>query len=134
MPPRRPAGRISWPLVLGLGALALIRPLAHITGLSEVTGPAVAAVGLTLAVTATWVGVVGLGRVPRPVLTLTLAAVAYGLYTVVLSAVLSPILTGTLQGPAVMPFAVVPIVLTNAAWGAVAGVLAAGLQRLRGER
>lgn len=126
----RPA--VSWPLVLGLGALALLRPLARITGAADALGAPTGPLLLTGLVTLVWIGVVGLGRVPRPVLTLTLAGVAYGVYIVPLSAVLSTVLTGTLQGPLAMPIAIVPILVTNALWGGLAGLLALAVQRLRG--
>lgn len=136
-PSPRPGGappRVSWPLVLGLGAIALVRPLARITGADETLGSPAGSLLLTVLVTAAWVAIVGLGRVPRPVLTLTLAGLAYGLAVVPLSAVASTALTGTLQGAAAVPFAVVPILATNAAWGAVAGLLALAVRSLRGER
>jgi hypothetical protein len=125
---------VSWPLVLGLGALALVRPLARVTGLEDSWGTPATALLLTFLVTGTWAAVVGLGRVPRPVLTLTLAGLAYGIYVIPLSAVLSVGLTGTLQGPLAVPFAVVPVLATNALWGAVAGLLALAVQSLRREK
>src|SRR6478735_7006789 len=70
-PPRPSTDRLSWPTVLGLGAMALLWPLTALTGLGGDGAPrALAVLGLTALV---WVGVVGLGRVARPVLTLTLA-------------------------------------------------------------
>ncbi|KUG61799.1 hypothetical protein [Kocuria sp. CH-021] len=126
----RPA--VNWLLVLGLGAVALVRPLARVTGAADVLGAPAGPLLLTGLVTAVWIGVVGLGCVPRPVLTLVLAGLAYGVYVIPLSAVLSTVLTGTLQGPVAVPVAVVPILLGNALWGLVAGLLALGVQRLRG--
>ena len=134
-PPGGPtAPGVSWPLVLGLGAIALVRPLARITGADESLGAPAGSLLLTLLVTAVWVAIVGLGRVPRPVLTLTLAGLVYGLAVVPLSAVASTALTGTLQGPIAVPFAIVPILATNAVWGAVAGLLAVAVRSARGER
>lgn len=127
--------RISWPLVLGLGLLALARPVTN-TVLGQLgidPGPTVP-IGWTLVITAFWVGVVGLTRVPRPVLTLVLAGLAYGVFAIVLSGILSPLLLGHLAGPLANPIAIVPVLATNALWGAIAGVLALGLQRLRGAR
>ncbi len=123
---------LSWPAVISLGLLALARPLARITGADEVLGTPGGPLLLTLAVTAAWVLVVGLGRVPRPVLTLTLAGVTYALATLPLSAVLSTVIDGVPAGPLVNPVAIVPVLLLNAGWGALAGVLALGVQRLRG--
>lgn len=126
-----PPAPLHWPLILGLGAVALIRPLSNITGLSEVIGQPWTALGATLLVSMVWLGVVGFGRVPRPFLTIVLASLAYGLYAIVLSAVLSPILTGELQGPVTMPWAIIPLMLSNAVWGAVIGALAVAVQAVR---
>lgn len=123
---------VKWQLVPALGAIALVLPLARMTGLAEVvpSGPWL----LTVLVSLVWIGVVGLGRVPRPVLTLTLAGLAYGVAIIPLSAAVSTVLTGTVQGPLVMPIAVVPILLMNGLWGLLAGLLAGAVQRLKGAR
>jgi hypothetical protein len=132
-PPRiRPA--VNWLLVLGLGAVALVRPLARITGATDGLGTPAGPLLLTGMVTLVWIGVVGLGQVPRPVLTLVLAGLAYGIYVVPLSAVLSIALTGTLQGPVAVPIAVVPVLITNALWGLLAGLFALALQHLCARR
>ena len=132
-PPTTPAARpLNVPLVLGLGAVALARPLARVTGAVDALGEPAGPLLLTVAVPAVWVLVVGLGGVPRPVLTLTLAGVTYAVAVIPLSAVLSSLLDGTLSGPLANPVAVVPLLVTNAAWGAAAGLLALGVQHLRG--
>ncbi|ALU39013.1 hypothetical protein AS188_03790 [Kocuria flava] len=131
-PTTRPA--VNWVLVLGLGAVALVRPLARITGAAEGLGAPAGPLLLTGLVTLVWVGVAGLGRVPRPVLTLVLAGLLYGICVIPLSAVLSTVLTGTVQGPVAVPIAVVPVLLTNALWGLVAGLLALAVQHVRGVR
>lgn len=129
-PPRiRPA--VNWLLVPGLGAVALVRPLARITGATDGLGTPAGPLLLTGLVTLVWIGVVGLGHVPRPVLTLVLAGLAYGISIIPLSAVLSIALTGTLQGPVATPIAVVPILITNALGGLLAGLLALAVQHLR---
>lgn len=92
-----------------------------------------AALVLTLVVTAVWVLVVGLGRSRRPVLTLTLAGLVYAVATIPLSAVLSTLIDGEMSGPLANPVAIVPLLALNAGWGALAGVLAAGVRRMRGE-
>lgn len=125
--------KLHWPLILGLGALALVRPLSRIimnqTGVD--TSPAVPIL-LTLGISAAWIAIVGLSRTPRPVLTLVLAGLVYAVAATALSAVLSPILDGRLDGPLANPIAIVPMLLTNLIWGLVTGVIALGLQRLRG--
>ncbi|RCK68325.1 hypothetical protein DT076_16910 [Desertihabitans brevis] len=123
---------VRWPLVVALGAFALIRPVTRIVtdqlGLSP--GPVLPVV-LTVVVTAVWVAVVGLSRVPHPLLTLALAGVAYAVLSTLLSAVLSPLLTGELQGPLATPLAIVPVLLVGAGWGLLGGALALLLQRVR---
>ncbi|WP_413450398.1 hypothetical protein AA0Y32_06980 [Georgenia phoenicis] len=132
LPP--PRSQLNWVLVLGLGALALIRPLARINGLADAIGSPAGPILLTVLITGAWVAIVGLSRVARPVITLTLAGLAYGVYVIPLSAALSTMLDGTLEGPVATPLAIVPLLATNAAWGALAGVLALGVQAATGRR
>jgi hypothetical protein len=84
--------------------------------------------------TSAWVLIVGLSRVREPLLTLVAAGLTYAVAAILLSAVLSPILTGELQGPLAMPFAVIPLFVTNMLWGLVAGALAVLVRRLRDGR
>lgn len=125
---------LQWPLILGLGALALVRPLIRIVqdqlGISS-GGPAVPVL-TTVGISIVWVLVVGLGRTAQPVLTLLCTGLAYAVFSTILSGILSPILTGELQGPLTNPIAIVTMLLTNAVWGLAAGVLALLLQHLRG--
>lgn len=131
--PGRPApSTIPWAVVAGLATLALLWPLTGLTGVLGTGAPrALTIIGITAAV---WIGVVGFGRVPRPVLTLTLTGVAYGLVAVALGQ-LVPVLGafggpgGSAAGPA---WTIVPALLVDALWGALAGLAAAGVQRLRG--
>jgi hypothetical protein len=123
---------LHWPLVLGLGALALVRPLVRIlvdpTGMAD--APAIA-ITVTLLISAVWIAVVGFTNVAHPVLTLVCAGVVYGVASIVLSAVLSPIMTGQLRGPLAVPFTIVPVLLTNAFWGLVTGLIALLVRRAR---
>lgn len=120
-------------LILGLGLLALVRPLASIV--VEQSGHELDAVPrllLTAAITLVWVAVVGVGRAPRPLLTLVLAGLVYAVAAIVLSGILSPLLLGHLSGPLAQPLAIVPMLLVNALWGLIAGLLALAVRRLRG--
>ena len=135
-PPARPtpgpaAGPVPvpWTLVAGLSALALLWPLTGLTGALGTGAPrALAIIGITAAV---WIGVVGLGRVPRPVLTLTLTGLAYGLVAHAIG-LLVPVLSG-FGGPGDGPaWTLIPALAFDTMWGALAGVAAAGVQRLRG--
>lgn len=122
---------VRWPLVFALGVVGLIRPVASIAGIREVIDATVAAVGLTVVVSLIWILVVGLSRVPQPFLTLVFTGLAYGAYTIVLSAILSPLLEGELMGPVANPFAIVAVLVSNAIWGGVCGLLALLVRRLR---
>jgi hypothetical protein len=122
------AATVPWGVVAGLSTMALLWPLTGLTAVLGTGAPrAFVVIGLTAVV---WIGVVGLGRVPRPVLTLTLTGVAYGLVAATLGLV--PVLAGfgvPGGGPA---WTIVPALLFDAMWGAIAGLAAAGVQRLRG--
>ncbi|GAA1487881.1 hypothetical protein [Brachybacterium sacelli] len=124
---------LRWPLILGLGLAGLARPLSNIvldqTGLD--LGAAVP-LAWTLLISLLWIGAVGLTRTPRPVLTLILTGLAYAVCAILLSGILSPLLLGHLTGPLAHPIALVPMLLTNGAWGALTGALALLLQRARG--
>ena len=125
--------RPSTLLILGLGLLALVRPLASIV--VEQSGHELGAAPrllLTAAITLVWVAAVGLGRAQRPLLTLVLAGLVYAVAAIVLSGILSPLLLGHLSGPLAQPLAIVPMLLVNALWGLIAGLLALGVRRLRG--
>ncbi|MEX5303511.1 hypothetical protein [Kocuria sabuli] len=126
---------LQWPLVLGLGALALVRPLMSIIEHQlGATGPASVPIISTVVISIIWVAVVGLSRVALPVLTLLFTGLTYAVLSIILSGILSPILTGELQGPLAMPIAIIPVLAVNAVWGLVAGWLALLVQRARGVR
>jgi hypothetical protein len=123
---------LHWPLVLGLGALALARPLIRIVGDPTGTSDATAtAVIVSIVISLVWIAVVGWTTVAHPVLTLVCAGLVYGVLSIVISGILSPILTGRLQGPLAMPIAIVPVLLTNAFWGLATGLVALLVRRAR---
>jgi hypothetical protein len=123
---------LHWPLVLGLGALALVRPLIRIVTDPAGTADAPAlAITVSLLISVVWIAVAGWTNVAHPVLTLVCAGLVYGVLSIVLSAVLSPILTGQLQGPLATPFAIIPVLITNAIWGLVTGAIALLIRRAR---
>ncbi|MBA0128058.1 hypothetical protein H0B56_21140 [Haloechinothrix sp. YIM 98757] len=117
---------VRWALVLGLGAFALIRPVLSMTGGMDALGTPLGPVLVTAVISVVWIAAVVLARVAEPVLTLVLTGLAYGVFAIVLSAALSPIVSGELQGPLATSFgfAVVPVLLVNALWGAVTGAIA----------
>src|SRR5699024_5913907 len=76
--------------VPGRRALAPLGPLPSPPGLAAALGAPARALLVVALVGAAWVGVVGLGRLPRPVLTLTLTGMAGGGYLL-----LADLLVGT---------------------------------------
>lgn len=114
----------QWFLIVGLAALAFLRPLMSVTGLSEAIGQPVASITVTLLISLVWLVVVVWTRVSRPVVTLMFTGLVYGVFAILISAVLTPLLTGQLQGPATNIFAVVSVLLTNAVWGLFVGFIA----------
>ncbi|WP_407319634.1 hypothetical protein UQW22_04200 [Isoptericola halotolerans] len=119
----RPTEGVRWPLVAGLAAMALLWPLTGLLGVGSGPGRAFAIIGITAVV---WIGVVGFGRVARPVLTLTLTGVAFGIVATVTSMLLGG--PGML-GDGAAPWTVVPALAMDAFWGFVAGLLALAVQR-----
>ncbi|MBC9727283.1 hypothetical protein [Streptomyces sp. TRM68367] len=126
--------RPSWLLALGLAGVALVRPLFSITGLSDSLGKPATPLILTAVISLVWIAAGTLRRVREPLPTLVAAGLAYGLAGIVLSGILSPLLDGEPDGPLAHPQAIIPVLLVNAAWGAVCGACALGLRRLRGQR
>ncbi|MEU4232069.1 hypothetical protein AB0F17_47920 [Nonomuraea sp. NPDC026600] len=126
-PPGSLLHSLNWLLIVGLAAIALIRPLFSMVGLSDTLGKPATPIVLTVAISLAWVLIVGLTQVRRPVLTLVLAGLLYGVVAVATSGLA---LRG---GPAVI-FGSVSILITNLLWGAACGLLAVLLQRLRGVR
>ncbi|GAB3746693.1 hypothetical protein [Microlunatus parietis] len=127
--------KLHWPLILGLATLALVQPLVGmITAAGGVPAAPPVRVGLAIMISIVWIAVVGLTRVRHPVLTLVVAGISYGVFETVLSGVMSPVLTGDLRGPLAMPWTIIAVLITNAIWGAIAGLLALAVQRLRGFR
>lgn len=118
--------KLPWPLILVLGVIALVRPLINIVGIADQVGRPLAPLLATLVISVIWVAAASIPRVGQPVLTLVFAGLTYGVLSIVLSAILSPILSGQLQGPLTTPFGfgVIAVLIVNAIWGAIAGVIA----------
>ena len=123
--PGRPE-EVSWPVALGLGSLALLLPLADLTGFRDALGSAPSALLLFGVVIATWISVVAFGRVPRPVLTLTLAGSVFGGLLVILSVSLRTL--PDVDGRLLVLGAVMEIARSTGL-GALTGLIAAALQR-----
>ena len=130
-----PAGarqsRIRPALVLVLGLLPLTLGLPRHVGLSSLLGPTGGSVLLFVLVTLAWVGVVGWGRRPAPVATLTLTGLAAGCYLVAISATFL-VLAG--DQPLYVLAGLIIVLVALTLWGSLAGLLALAVQRIRGTR
>ncbi len=113
---------LHWPLIVALGAFALIRPFLSILGLSE-GGPGVPIVATAL-ITVVWIAAVVIRCVQRPIITLTAAGGMYGVFVLVMMIVGDPSRVSQLgyAGPSIM--------ITNLVWGGIAGFIAEGIRRL----
>lgn len=126
--------QLHWPLILGMGALALIRPVLNITGAMDGLGRPFGPLLMTLCISGAWLALVVFANIREPLLTLICTGIIYGVFAILLSAILSPILTGTLAGPITNPFATASVLITNAIWGALVGLLALGLLKVTGAK
>ncbi|CEI81628.1 MULTISPECIES: hypothetical protein [Oceanobacillus] len=120
-------------LILGLGVLALIRPLMKITGLIHIFGSeAIGSIAMIILISIAWILIVIKKRVSNPIPVLVLAGVSYAAFAIILSGILSPVLDGGLQGPLTNPIALVSVFITNIVWGFVLGVIAAAIPYKKG--
>ncbi|WP_231442005.1 hypothetical protein [Brevibacterium zhoupengii] len=122
---------LKWPLLIILGLLGLVRPVARIALENSGLPTPPIALGMTALVTLVWVLVLGLSRSVNPLLSGVVVALVYALGAIILSGILSPILLGHLEGPLAQPLAIIPMLVTNAVWGVIAGGLALLVRRLR---
>ncbi len=123
--------QLQWPLILGMGALALIRPMLNIVGLMDGLGRPFGPLLVTALISLAWLAIVVLSRVHQPFLTLVWTGLAYGTFAILLSAILSPMLRGQLMGPLTSPYALISMLITNAIWGGAVGLVVLAVQRLR---
>jgi hypothetical protein len=124
-------GAMSWHLALGLGSLALLWPLAELIGLSDAIGRLTTALVLFAVVAIVWIGTVGFCRVPRPVLTLTLAGAVYGGFLVAFAAAFG---THRDFGGVLAVGVALFEIGRSALLGSIAGVLARAVQKVVSRR
>ena len=111
---------LPWLLIIGLASLSLLWPLAELVGIPQ---GAPRALTIIAVIAATWIGVVGFGRVPRPVLVLALTGLIHGVI-----ALGAAVLLGGFDRPIWTLFAGLAI---DMVWGTVAGLVALGIQQIR---
>ncbi|AGZ42543.1 hypothetical protein [Actinoplanes friuliensis] len=122
---------LRWPLIAGLALLGLVRPVLSITGVYDALGGfghPWAPLLVTLLIAVVQVAVVVLARVRQPLLTLTFAGLGYGVAAILLNLALQPLLA---SAEAIPVPGYVAILVGNALQGAVLGLIALGLHRLR---
>jgi hypothetical protein len=122
--------QLHWPLIIGMGALALVRPFLSITGWMDGLGRPFGPIFVTALISVAWLVIVVIAKIRDPLLTLACTGLAYGVFAIALSAILSPLLTGALAGPLAHPLAVIPVLVTNLLWGGIIGSIAWGIQRV----
>lgn len=111
-------------LIIGLGALALVRPLMKMTGVMDLIGQQFGSILMTVLISLAWLIIVWAKRITHPVAILVGAGLSYALFAILLSGIASPILDGKLQGPLTNPLAIVSVFVTNAIWGFIVGIIA----------
>jgi hypothetical protein len=121
---------LQWPLIMGLGALGLIRPLMNVTGLMEGLGRSFGPILITVLISLAWLAIVVLVRVREVLLTLICTGLASGVFALLISAIVSPIVMGQLSGPITSPVAIVSVLFSDAIWGALVGLCALAIQAL----
>ncbi|MBM6614632.1 hypothetical protein JTF06_06985 [Desemzia sp. RIT804] len=112
-------------LILGLGILALIRPMMKITGIINLfSTEQFGSIFMTILISLVWLFIVVKKKAKNPIVVLVFAGITYSILAIILSGILSPILDGSLQGPLTNPLALVSVIVTNAIWGLVVGAVA----------
>src|SRR5690606_1277264 len=119
-------------LIIGLGLLALIRPIMKMTGLIDIFGSEqIGSIAMTILISLTWLLIVVKQKVEKPITVLIFSGISYAIFAIILSGILSPILDGQLQGPLTNPFAFISVIVTNIIWGLLIGLIAS---RVMGSR
>lgn len=112
-------------MAIGLGSLGLLWPLTGLLGLTDLLGAATRSAVLVIIIGATWIGVVGLGRLARPVVMLALTGLVAGTLMALAAMTLGDVSGGRIGLVAIWT------IVGQALLGTVAGVLALGVQKVR---
>lgn len=118
-------------LILGLGAIALIRPMLKITGIIHLVGEQFGSILMTVLISLVWLFTVVNKNSQYPVRILIFSGITYAVFAIILSGILSPIINGELQGPLTNPLALISVFVTNSIWGLTIGVIALGIRKNR---
>lgn len=118
---------LPWGLIITLSAIGLVRPLLSMFGVLDALGKPWSPLAVTAVLAVVWVAVAVLARVAQPVLTLALAGVGYGVLALVLN-IVGAAVTDAEVAP---PIGLAAMIVFNGIYGAVLGLVAMGLARLR---
>ncbi len=119
-----PWRELRWPVIIGLGALGLARPILSIAGVYDDDGALPKPGGpllLTAVISLIWLATAVLLRLKQPVLSLTLVGVAYSVLAILMNLILQPILDSAESIP--VP-GLIALTITNAIQGAILGLIA----------
>ncbi|MCB5236902.1 MAG: hypothetical protein E6778_02730 [Niallia nealsonii] len=123
--------KFNWGFIATLSFIALIRPVMSMLGISEAIGKPVASITATIIISLVWIIAVVFRQEPQPIKTLIFVGIGYGILAIVISGIFSPILTGHLQGPLTNPFAIISVLMTNAIWGVITGIIAYAVLKIK---
>ncbi|MFS0658919.1 hypothetical protein AB1L07_08795 [Niallia alba] len=123
--------KLNWGVITTLSFIALIRPVMSMLGISEAIGKPVASITATIIISLVWIIAVVFRQEPQPIKTLIFVGIGYGILAIVISGIFSPILTGHLQGPLTNPFAIISVLMTNAIWGVITGIIAYAVLKIK---
>ncbi len=117
-------------LILGLGAIALIRPVMKMTGLMDLIGQQFGSILMTVAISLVWLFIVVKKKCKYPVRILVYGGISYAIFAIILSGIMSLILLGQIQGPLMNPLAMASVIITNALWGMIIGGFVLAIRRI----
>ena len=121
--------QLNWPLIVGMGALALLWPFMNFSGLMDTIGRPAGPLLVIALTTLAWLVAVLAAKVRQPIATLVFTGLLYGAFALIFSAVFAESGAGPFARPAVLPIAIPAILGFNALWGAITGLVAQHLQQ-----
>ena len=119
-----PWRELRWPVIIGLGAVGLARPILSVAGVYDDDGALPKPGGpllLTAVISLIWLVAAVVLRLKQPVLSLALVGVAYSVLAILMNLVLQPILDSAESIP--VP-GMIAMTITNAIQGAILGLIA----------
>lgn len=116
--------------ILGLAAIALLRPILKITGFIHFIGnEQFGSILMTVLISLVWLFAIVKKNSQHPVRMMIFTGITYAIFAIILSGILSPILDGELRGPLTNPLAIISVLVTNSVWGLLIGGLALAIRK-----